>query len=345
LLPMYPRDLVLPDRSFFLFGPRGTGKTTWLRAVLPDAHWIDLLSNRQLVRLTREPDRFGEEVEALAAGQWIVVDDVQRLPKLLDQVQQLLVRHARRWRFALTASSTRRLKREQANLLAGRVVNRRFFPLTASELGTDFHVETVLRSGCLPAVHAETGGDTARADILEAYAENSLTQEIRQEALVKRLDSFTRFLEVAALANARVTNVSAIARDAAVARPTVQGYFEILVDTLVGVWLPAWRPRAKIKELAHPKFYFFDPGTVGTLGGGSASADGPSVQRCIDVSGSQRPDRAAARRALLAPVVGRGPTTPYAAGFVIWLATILVQGLWQRFDSLSRGGHTPPNAA
>jgi len=264
---MYPRDLVLPDRSFFLFGPRGTGKTTWLRAVLPDAHWIDLLSDRQLVRLTREPDRFGEEVEALPAGQWIVVDEVQRLPKLLDQVQQLLVRHPRRWRFALTGSSARRLKREQANLLAGRVVNRRFFPLTASELGTDFHVETVLRFGCLPAVHAETGGDAARADILEAYAENYLTQEIRQEALVKRLDSFTRFLEVAALANAQVTNVSAIARDAAVARPTVQGYFEILVDTLVGVWLPAWRPRAKIKELAHPKFYFFDPGAVRALAG------------------------------------------------------------------------------
>ncbi len=267
LLAMYARDLALPDRSFFLFGPRGTGKTTWLRSVLPDAHWVDLLLDRELVRLTRDPGRFGEEVEALPAGRWVVVDEVQRLPKLLDHVQHLLVRYPRRWRFALTGSSARRLKREQANLLAGRVVNRRFFPLTASELGKDFDVDAVLRFGCLPAVQAETGGDAARTDTLEAYGENYLTQEIRYEALVKRLDAFTRFLDVAALANAQVTNVSAIARDAAIARPTVQGYFEILIDTLVAVWLPAWRPRAKIKEVAHPKFYFFDPGAVRALGG------------------------------------------------------------------------------
>jgi len=267
LLAVYPRDLVLPERSFFLFGPRGTGKTTWLRTVLPDAHWVDLLLERELVRLTRDPGRFSEEVEALPPGRWIVVDEVQRLPALLDQVQHLLVQHPRRWRFALTGSSARRLKRDQANLLAGRVINRRFFPLTASELGDDFAVERVLRFGTLPAVQAETGGDAARADILEAYAENYLTQEIRSEALVKRLDAFTRFLEVAALANAQATNVSAISRDAAVARPTVQGYFEILVDTLVGVWLPAWRPRAKIKEVAHPKFYFFDPGAIRALAG------------------------------------------------------------------------------
>lgn len=264
---MYPRDLALPERSFFLFGPRGTGKTTWLRSVLPAAHWVDLLLERDLVRFTRDPDRLGAEVEALPRGRWVVIDEVQRLPALLDQVQHLLVRRPGRWRFALTGSSARRLKREQANLLAGRVINRRFFPLTASELGKEFHADDVLRFGTLPAVQAEKGGNAARADVLEAYGENYLTQEIRHEAVVKRLDSFTRFLEVAALANAQVTNVSAIARDAAVARPTVQGYFDILVDTLVGTWLPAWRPRAKIKEVAHPKFYFFDPGAVRALAG------------------------------------------------------------------------------
>ena len=264
---MYPRDLRVPERSFFLFGPRGTGKTTWLRSVLRDAHWVDLLLDRDLVRLTRDPDRLAAEAEALPPGRWVVVDEVQRLPALLDQVQQVLVRHPRRWRFALTGSSARRLKREQANLLAGRVINRRFFPLTASELDRDFEIDAVLRFGTLPAIQAEKGGDAARADVLEAYAENYLTQEIRHEAVVKRLDAFTRFLEVAALANAQVTNVSAIARDAAVARPTVQGYFDILVDTLVGVWLPAWRPRAKVKETAHPKFYFFDPGAVRALAG------------------------------------------------------------------------------
>jgi predicted AAA+ superfamily ATPase len=104
-------------------------------------------------------------------------------------------------------------------------------------------------------------------DVLEAYAENYLAQEIRHEALVKNLESFTRFLEVAALMNGQVTNVAGIARDAGVARPTVQGYFEILVDTLIGTWLPAWRPRAKVKEVGHPKFYFFDCGAVRALAG------------------------------------------------------------------------------
>ncbi len=264
---MYIRDLPLPERSFLLFGPRSTGKTTWLRTVLPDAYWVDLLLDRDLVRFTRDPGRFAEEVRALPRGRWVVIDEVQRLPTLLDQVQHLLVASPRRWHFALTGSSARRLKREQANLLAGRVVNRRFFPLTASELGNEFDIDAVLRFGTLPAIQAESGGIEARTDLLEAYAENYLTQEIRHEAVVKRLDAFTRFLEVAALANAQVTNVSAIARDAGVARPTVQGYFEILVDTLVATWLPAWRPRAKIKEVAHPKFYFFDPGAVRALGG------------------------------------------------------------------------------
>ena len=261
---MYTRLLALPERSFFLFGPRGTGKTTWLRQRLAGAHWIDLLRERERLRLVRSPGRFTQEVEALPARSWVVVDEVQRLPTLLDEVQDLIARRGSRYRFALTGSSARKLKRGGANLLPGRIVNRRFFPLTAAELGRAFRIEEALRFGTLPAVCSERR-TTSRIDLLEAYAENYLTQEIRQEALVKSLDSFTRFLAVAALVNAQVVNVAGIARDAAIARPTVQGYFEILVDTLVGTWLPAWRPRAKVKELAHPKFYFFDPGVVRAL--------------------------------------------------------------------------------
>ena len=274
MLAMYSRLLDVPDRSFFLFGPRSTGKTTWLRARLPHAHWVDLLQDRELIRLTRNPGRFSAEVEALRKGSWVVVDEVQRLPSLLNEVQDLLVRHPKRHRFALTGSSARKLHRGGANLLAGRAVNRRFFPLTAAELGTDFDIDSVLRFGCLPAVAMERSV-AARMDILEAYAENYLTQEIRHEAVVKRLDAFTRFLEVATLANAQVTNVAGIARDAAVARPTVQGYFDVLIDTLVGVWVRAWRPRAKIKEVGHPKFYFFDPGAVRALGGRLREPLGP----------------------------------------------------------------------
>jgi predicted AAA+ superfamily ATPase len=263
---MYTRELPLPDRSFFLLGPRGTGKTTWLRQQIPAGRWFDLLLDRELVRLTRDPGRFTQEVEALPARSWVVVDEVQRLPALLNEVQDLIARRGLRYRFALTGSSARKLKRGGANLLPARVVNRRFFPLTAAELGSDFDPEQVLRFGCLPAVCA-VGDPAARVDLLEAYAENYLTQEVRQEALVRRFDSFARFLEVAALVNAQVVNVAGIARDAAVARPTVQGFFELLVDTLIGTWLPAWRPRAKVKEVAHPKFYFFDPGAVRALAG------------------------------------------------------------------------------
>ena len=137
---MYTRLLAPPERSFFLFGPRGTGKTTWLRQRLASAHWIDLLRERERLRLVRSPGRFTQEVEALPARSWVVVDEVQRLPTLLDEVQDLIARHGSRYRFALTGSSARKLKRGGANLLPGRVVNRRFFPLTAAELGRAFRI-------------------------------------------------------------------------------------------------------------------------------------------------------------------------------------------------------------
>ena len=266
MMTRYTRRLALPTRSFFLFGPRGTGKTTWLRQELTAARWYDLILDREVLRLTRDPELFTQEVEALPRGAWVVVDEVQRLPALLNDVQALIARHGHRVRFALTGSSARRLRREQANLLAMRLVNRQFFPLTAAELGDHFAIENVLRFGTLPAV-ATARTHAERIDLLEAYAANYLAQEIRAEALVKRLDAFTRFLDVAALANGQVTNLAGIARDAAVARPTVQGYFEILTDTLIGTLLPAWRARAKVKEVAHPKFFFFDPGVVRSLTG------------------------------------------------------------------------------
>jgi predicted AAA+ superfamily ATPase len=196
----------------------------------------------------------------------VVVDEIQRLPALLNTIQDLIARRGARYRFAVTGSSARKLRRGGANLLPARLINRRFFPLTAAELGRAFRTDDALRFGTLPVV-ASARRAADRVDLLQAYAENYLAQEIRQEALVRSLDSFSRFLEVAALANGQAVNVSAISRDAAVARPTVQGYFEILVDTLIGDWLPAWRPRAKVKEVAHPKFYFFDTGVVRALAG------------------------------------------------------------------------------
>jgi predicted AAA+ superfamily ATPase len=267
---MYARSLELPTRSFFLFGPRGTGKTTWLRSVLDRraSRWFDLLLDTELVRLTRDSRVFAQEVEALPAGTSVVIDEVQRLPSLLNQVQDLIARHGqRRYRFALTGSSARKLKRGGANLLPARVVNRLFFPLTAAELGTDFRVEQVLRFGSLPSIWADAANERERIELLDAYVQNYLTQEVRAEAVVKDLEPFARFLDVAALANGQVTNVSSLARDAGVARPTVQGYFEVLIDTLLGVWLPAWQPRSRVKEVRHPKFYFFDTGVVRAITG------------------------------------------------------------------------------
>jgi len=264
MLALYTRRLLLPERSFLLLGPRGTGKTTWLRARLPRARWYNLLLDRELLRLMREPGSFRREVEALPRGSWVVVDEVQKLPSLLNEIHDALASAPRRWRFALTGSSARRLRREDVNLLAGRVVTRRMLPLTVAELGGEPEPDDLLRFGGLPLVRGERAA-AARIDLLEAYVETYLTQEIRAEALVRSLDSFSRFLEVAALANAQVTSVASLARDAVVARPTVQGYFEVLVDTLIGAWLPAWRPRVKIKEARHPKFYLFDTGVVRAL--------------------------------------------------------------------------------
>lgn len=190
--------------------------------------------------------------------------EVQKLPSLLNEIHDALTTAPRRWRFALTGSSARRLRRENVNLLAGRVVMRAMLPLTAAEHEAQPSTDDLLRFGGLPLVRNERA-HAARIDLLDAYVETYLAQEIRAEALVRSLESFTRFLEMAALANAQVTSVASLARDAAVARPTVQGYFEVLADTLIGAWLPAWRPRAKVKEVAHPKFYLFDTGVVRAL--------------------------------------------------------------------------------
>lgn len=259
---MYRRLLSAPGHSFFLFGPRGTGKTTWLRRCLPDARWYDLLRNDLHLRLLKDPSLFRREVEATSGG-WIVVDEVQKLPRLLDEVHGLIAEHGSRYRFALSGSSARKLRRMDVNLLAGRVINRTFFPLTLAELGKGpVRLDEVLSTGLLPGLRSHP---EHAIDVLEAYVANYLREEIQQEALVKDIDSFARFLEVAALMNGQVVNVAGIARDAGVARPTVQRYFDTLVGTLVGAWLPAWKPRRKVKEVSHPKFYFFDTGVVRAL--------------------------------------------------------------------------------
>ena len=261
---MYTRRLVAPKRSFLLLGPRGTGKTTWLRAQLPNAHWYNLLLDREQLRLMRDPQLFRQEIEALPSGSWVVVDEIQKLPSLINLTTEAQPPPRGRWGLGIFVCWAGGWRRPDVNLLAGRVVMRRMLPLTVAELGKAPSADDLLRFGLLPLVRSAKGA-AVRVDLLEAYVESYLAQEIRAEALVRSLEAFTRFLEIAALANAQVTNTAALARDAAVARPTIQGYFEVLNDTLLGHWLPAWRPRAKVKEVQHPKFYLFDPGVVRAL--------------------------------------------------------------------------------
>ena len=264
LLAVFPRAYSLPKGSFFLFGPRATGKTTWLRSVLPSALWIDLLRMQEMLALTRQPELFRARVEALPAGSWVVIDEIQRLPPLLDEVHSLIATHPRRFRFAMLGSSARKLRRLDANLLAGRAIRREFFPLTGREMGYDFALAELLAFGTLPAIRTDVRD---AVDVLEAYTSTYLREEIQQESLIRDLPSFSRFLEVAALANGQVTSVASIARDAGVARPTVQRYFDVLVDTLIGFWVRPWKAGARVKEVGHPKFYFFDPGVVRALRG------------------------------------------------------------------------------
>lgn len=218
------------------------------------------------VRYQRDPALFRAEVQARPRTDWIVVDEVQRVPKLLDEVQYLMEENGYR-KFVLTGSSARKLKRGSANLLAGRAVLRKLFPLTTAEMSFSVPTAQLLRYGSMPlSVTAED--DRTREDFLRAYVTTYLAEEVRAEGLVRDLGGFSRFLEVAALAAGQRTNVSAISRDAAVSRETARGYFDILVDTLLGDWLHAYRPRAKVKEVALPKFYWFDAGVLRAAAGG-----------------------------------------------------------------------------
>lgn len=257
---MFTRTLTRPSNAFFLFGPRGTGKSTWTRSRLPDALVVNLLTHENTVRYEHEPGLLRAQVRARRTSDWVVVDEVQRVPKLLDEVHYLMEEDGYK-RFALTASSARKLRRGAANLLAGRAVLRRLYPLTSAETDYSVPVEQLLSFGALPT-SVTAADDDAREDYLRAYATTYLAEEIKAEGLVRDLGSYSRFLEVAALTAGQRTNVSGLARDAGVSRETTRGYFDILVDTLIADWLPAYRPRAKAKETALPKLYWFDTGVL-----------------------------------------------------------------------------------
>jgi predicted AAA+ superfamily ATPase len=257
-----PRLLKRPDRSFFVFGPRGTGKSTWLRQVLPDAFYLDLLDASLFLELSRDPHRLEALVGERPAQSWVVLDEIQKVPALLDEVHRLM--ESRRWRFALCGSSARKLRRGGANLLAGRALTLSMEGFSAAELGDEFNLDFSLGWGQLPFVRNEP---ELASDILAAYVNTYLKEELQAEGLIRNAPPFVRFLSVAGQINGQVVNAANIAREAAVARSTVDTYFAILGDTLVAHRLPAWRPGLKVREAAQPKIYWFDPGVARAAAG------------------------------------------------------------------------------
>lgn len=256
---MFTRILKKPASSVLLIGPRGTGKSTWIKTHFKDAVAYDLLDTAEALRFNRDPNILYRETHALTRGAWVVIDEVQKAPALLDEVHRLI--EERGLRFILSGSSARKLKRGGTNLLAGRAVLKPFFPLVSKEVGFILPGMRQVRFGMLPQAFVSEDPQ----DYLRTYATTYLQEEVKAEALTRNIGGFSRFLEIAARQNGQVTNVAGVARDAQVARQTVEGYFEILVDTLIGSWLPAWKLKRSTKQIRHPKFYFFDPGACRAL--------------------------------------------------------------------------------
>jgi uncharacterized protein len=257
-----PRLMIPPERSFFLFGPRGTGKSTMLRQALPTALHLDLLDASLYLELSRDPHRLEAIIGQRPKGSWIVLDEIQKVPSLLDEVHRLM--ESRRWRFALCGSSARKLRRGGANLLAGRAITLNLEGFSLVELGKKFNFSKSLEWGMLPFVQEDPKG---APEILSAYLNTYLKEEIREEGLVRRVPPFVRFLTLAGQLNGQMVNLQNISREAAVSRSTVDTYFSILLDTLLGHFLPAWRPGLKVRETTHPKFYWFDPGVARAAAG------------------------------------------------------------------------------
>lgn len=249
-----------PGGSYFLFGPRGTGKSTWLRSTYPESLWLDLLAPEVQRRYAARPERLRELVAGRPEAPIVVVDEVQRVPELLTVVHQLIEERADR-RFVLTGSSARKLKRAGVDLLAGRAVVRALHPFIAAELGDAFELEAALTQGLLPLVwDADDPHDT-----LEAYVGLYVQQEVQSEGLVRNLGGFHRFLEAISFSHAAVLNLAEVARECEVSRTAVEGHLGILEDLLLAFRLPVFSRRARRRVTAHPKFYWADTGVFRAL--------------------------------------------------------------------------------
>lgn len=255
-------------RSFFLFGPRQTGKSTYIKnQISKNDLYINLLPQRAFLNYSRNPNLFREETLAhkkmYGDGFICVVDEIQRIPALLNEVHDLI--ESANIRFALTGSSARKLKRGGANLLAGRADIYYLFPLVYQEFAQNFTLEKALQIGCLPYLWANNFSENDQNEFLRSYTDLYLKEEIQAEGIVRNIGSFTRFLDVAAYNDGEIVNYSNIARECGVSVKTVQGYYQILEDTFLAHRLEPWTSSIRKRLVSHPRYYLFDPGVTNAI--------------------------------------------------------------------------------
>lgn len=267
---MRSRLFTVPQSSFFLLGPRGTGKSTMVRSLFPDAVTIDLLDPQTARELSARPERLRDRAAVASAPRTVVIDEVQRVPALLDVVHEMIEREPGATRFVLTGSSARKLRRGGVDLLGGRAVLTTMHPFLAAELGDAFSLETALRIGTIPIV--VTSPEPER--VLRSYAALYVREEVQQEGLVRNAGDFARFLEVVSFSHGSQLNASAASRECGVGRKTVEGYVSILIDLLLAFELPVFTKRARRAVVSSPKLYLFDAGVYRTLRP-SGPLDGP----------------------------------------------------------------------
>lgn len=249
------RAYSLPSKTFFLLGPRGVGKSTWIREQFTPALSIDLLQHRTFLQLQAAPDLLDAQVADLARNSWVFIDEIQKLPELLDTVHRIIETY--HLRFILTGSSARKLKRRGANLLAGRALTRKMYPFSLHELQSTKPPKFFCTYGTIPVVLQ----DAALAEeTLYSYVETYLREEIREEAAVRRLEQFNRFLQIAGRLNGQILSYVNIAQETGRSSASIALWYDILEETLLGTRLMPYRPGFKVREVGHPKFYWVDPG-------------------------------------------------------------------------------------
>ena len=257
---LIPRYFKCPKQSFFLFGPRGVGKTTWLHKEFRNALWIDLLDPEEFRAYNARPERLKELVLGNPDKPIVIIDEIQKVPALLDVVHSLIEKR-KRCKFVLTGSSARKLKRTGVDLLAGRVLKYTLHPFMAGELKKKFSLEKALQNGLIPLVVASNNP----REVLRSYAALYVKEEVQMEGLVRNIGNFSRFLEAISFSHASILNISNVARECEIERKVAEGYISILEDLLLAFRLPVFTKRAKRATIHHPKFYYFDVGVFRSL--------------------------------------------------------------------------------